>query len=55
MNSSKKLMRQMKANKKALSYKLKRDAGGGAREQERRRLGGFFNVKKSDHEKSDQT
>lgn len=42
MNGTRKAMRKFKADKKALQYKLTRDAGGGAREQEHRRIGGFW-------------
>lgn len=42
MKGARKAMRKFKAYKKALQYKLARDSGGGAREQERRKIGGFW-------------
>jgi len=44
MKGARKAMRKFKAEKKALSYKIARDSGGGARERERRRIGGFWTL-----------
>ena len=45
MKGAKKAMRELKRNKKALQFKLIRDSGGGAREQQRRAQGGFFTTR----------
>lgn len=43
---TRKALRELKRKKKALQYAIANRQGGGARETERRAVGGFFNTHK---------